>query len=326
MPVEITKTNSFFKELLNPPDIVVFDAESYQDFDEISRTVITYPEIKYGSVNISPKSYSADLNNLFDDFIAEFNNNRFIQGFSLESYVQLGLRHTSDIKSKFSLFTSGDKRYIWRKDLRIKYRQLTDEIEYYDDGDNGFRSSFKSKLTVLSDYSFLPDVTLKTISTIVNIQKQITVKVHDLLHSYSETRLASNKYGTSYPFKFFKFKSLNDLGDNEEVQELKKEFLATLAESRLVSDEDFLTLEKYFDDLPSMNKVTWKGNKRELFYFITRLIDEKIIENPLREKSRIIAHVFCDKDGRNFKPTDFHNIHRPIHTQDIENIISILKR
>lgn len=157
--------------------------------------------------------------------------------------------------------------------------------------------------------------------TIGNTQRYLQAKIEreeadDIVRSKATTR----KYNSSYLSLGFQLHPRIKSVDGYAAK-LQHAYY-TLKDENLIEDgflREFLTL--FEGTLPSQ-KIRWNGNLNFLKYFILKLAENEIIENPQRRLYTIAEEAFISSNGSEITPGTLSGRSNPIFTRSIDVILA----
>lgn len=295
-----------FDDLSKKPFVNIFDQQpAYEvDPDNVIIEVLEYKSL--ASFFFNTNNYQSELNFKFHKFQEEVNSNKLITGINLYKYHDEATSKFRSLESRFSLKEFYNKMYLWRTDVAF----------YYD------ASSHEE--SPIADLKFIPKQTIEEIASFFVFQNAIlsdSIKILESLLSVKQPR----KYNTSYPNKYFIFEKLQYIGSDREIQKAKIDFFNELVNNKYINDVDKKAAIDLFNDIPSKNKVIWKGTKEELYYLIKSLVKNKIIKETVGQSTTLISRVFCNSIGEEYQPKEFQALHKPASVNKIDQIVAILK-
>lgn len=268
---------------------------------------------------IPSKSYF----NLFEDFKKEYTHNFHIIGFNEDLYYNLVRRNCESIKFFFDTIHINGIDVRIRNDAIFKHFKIG-EVETHFDYEGEPYDVPKPIHLSSAPWKELKSEILTGISEYFTYQEKVINIIMNFLRTGHQKMRIPRYYGSTYPYNYFKF-NIETIGDDEESQENINTFFKELIEKKYIDSGSLKSLHDFFSDNPSKSKIVWLKSKQELNYLISQLESRKLIIDTKREKSRLIAKVFIKKDGSRFNPEEFHNLHSPKYTKDLDCIIGILK-
>lgn len=146
-----------------------------------------------------------------------------------------------------------------------------------------------------------------------NILQSIFTNHHYSLNSKNREFLQP-KYSLQEEILSFKF---NKKPEPKRFEVLFNEYLRGKYIDRQTSFETFTSL---FDGQGVIEKINWINTKATLYYFITRLINSRLIEYPKNKHWLITAEFFTIK-GKRLSRNDFKNHKPPKNSKEGHNIL-----
>lgn len=266
---------------------------------------------------------SSTFFDLYDNFKKEYTHNKHIIGFNPEFYCNATIKECLRIKQLFEDIVINGIEICTRKDVICKHYKIGEVEEGFDSDGNPF-SFPKAMILSTIPYKDLKKCVIDKISSYFSYQKRTIDIIIKYLRNKLKQSHITRSYGTSYRYKYFKINE-SVWGEMEDQYKNIIDFFDELERKGYVATGSKKSLMDFFNDKPSASKVIWMKSKQELSYLISRLIKQQIIADPKRKKSELISKIFIQKDGTEFLPEHFHDLHDPKNTSELDILVGILR-
>ena len=318
MAISDSARQSLINILEKANSIHLVDDDLTVDFDDVGnptrREAKEMARVKFGKSN---ELLSAE----FEDFTAEYINNRYIVGFNTDFYLADLKTKCESILGKFEELSVNGIKISARTDTIYKHFVIGEEDTLLDEF--GYQYNVQNPKIIKVDLATLGKDILDSISGYYNFQKKLLKKILKYIKDESNPKQQLGKYGSTYQHNYFKF-DISRLGGDSVANEYIQDFFKELIDKKFVHIDSLKSMLDFFNDMASKKKVIWLRTKTELWYLIRQMVHKGFLVDPKREAARIIPKIFVSNDGKSFDSKDFKGLHTPQNTRELDDILAIL--